>query len=94
MSGQLVVTAANGDQVTLSGESTVQADFTGGTLTITGTFTITGGTGRFASATGGGTVTGGASLLPPFAVATTFEGQISYSGAQASRAVQRSSSKA
>jgi hypothetical protein len=77
-SAQLVVTAANGDQLTASGRSTVQVDVAGGTLTITGRFTITGGTGRFAGASGGGTVTGGGSLLPPFAVATTFEGQISY----------------
>ena len=76
--GQLVVTAANGDRLTANGQSTVQADFAGGTLTITGTFTITGGTGRFAGATGGGTITGGGSLLPPFAVATLFEGEISY----------------
>ena len=78
VSGEIVFTAANGDRLTANGQSTVQADFAGGTLTITGTFTITGGTGRFAGATGGGTITGGGSLLPPFAVATTFEGQISY----------------
>ena len=78
VSGQLVVTAANGDQLTASGQSTVHADFAKDTLTITGTFTITGGTGRFAGATGGGTVTGGGSLLPPFAVATVFEGRIAY----------------
>lgn len=77
-SGQLVVTAANGDQLTASGLSTVRADFAGSTLTITGTFTITGGTGRFAGATGGGTITGSGSLLAPFEVAVIFEGQISY----------------
>jgi hypothetical protein len=51
-SGTRVLTAANGDQVFLSTEGTFASFFppTSGV----GTFTITGGTGRFMNATGGG----------------------------------------
>lgn len=47
------ITAANGDSLNLEGMQTWQAD----TQTWVGPFTIIGGTGRFANATGGGTVT-------------------------------------
>jgi hypothetical protein len=47
------ITAANGDSLYLEGMQTWDAD----TQTWVGPFTIVGGTGRFANATGGGTMT-------------------------------------
>lgn len=51
-----VITAANGDQISISGEATFTSynytPGTGGTATATGWVDITGGTGRFAGATG------------------------------------------
>jgi hypothetical protein len=78
VSGQMVIIAANGDHLTLSYSTTVRADFSAGTLTASGTFTITGGTGRFADATGGGTLTATGSLVPPFEIAGTLAGEVSY----------------
>ena len=49
----VTITAANGDSLNLEGAQTWDAD----TQTWVGPFTIVGGTGRFANATGGGTVT-------------------------------------
>jgi hypothetical protein len=71
--------AANGDTVTFSGTST--SVFTSPTtLTFTAPFTVTGGTGRFAGASGAGTVTGTASLNSPltFDLSFTLTGTISY----------------
>lgn len=56
------LTAANGDTVTQTESGTVcevGATSLNAAHTFTGTFANTGGTGRFRSATGGGTVTGG-----------------------------------
>jgi hypothetical protein len=64
-SGHFTLTAANGD--TISGTSHGQLVPTGSTTaTIYGVFVITGGTGRFSGATGGGVATGSLDL-------TTFE---------------------
>ena len=56
-SSTLVLQAANGDQLfaTYSGTATPQA---GGALLLSGQFILNGGTGRFASATGTGTIDG------------------------------------
>ena len=78
VTGTMVVTAANGDQLTISYQSTVQGDFAAGTLTVTGTWTITGGTGRFSDASGSGTLTAAGSLAPPFDIAGEFVGGITY----------------
>lgn len=78
VTGTMVITAANGDQVTQSYTTTVNADFGAGTLTATGSYQVTGGTGRFAGATGGGTVNVSGSLAPPFGVSGTFAGGIAY----------------
>ncbi len=51
-SGSTVVTAANGDTLTLSEEGTACHGANGGTASTT--FTISGGTGRFSRATGSG----------------------------------------
>lgn len=61
-SGPSTITAANGDTLSLQNSGTVcEVGATGSNVphTFTGTFTITGGTGRFANATGSGTTTGG-----------------------------------
>ena len=55
-SQQVVLTAANGDQVFASYGGTL--NFESGVGVITGGYTITGGTGRFAGATGGGSLQG------------------------------------
>lgn len=76
--GELVVTAADGDRLTATYLATVRADFVGGTLTAEGDFVITGGTGRFKDASGGGELDIEGDLLPPFAVAGAFVGGLSY----------------
>jgi hypothetical protein len=71
ISGSLVFTAANGDQLS--------ADFTGGFISPTtaeGTYTFTGGTGRFSDATGTASFT--ATTPDGVNVAVSFEGSISY----------------
>lgn len=78
VTGTMVITAANGDQVTQSYTTTVNADFGAGTLTAAGTYQVTGGTGRFSGATGGGTADVTGSLAPPFGVSGTFAGRIAY----------------
>jgi hypothetical protein len=55
-SDQLILTVANGDQVFATYSGTLTAEGTIGV--ITGGYQITGGTGRFAQATGAGTVQG------------------------------------
>ncbi|HUZ16539.1 MAG TPA: hypothetical protein VMU72_10260 [Gaiellaceae bacterium] len=60
--GTGTITAANGDKLYQSETGTVcevGASTPTASHTFTGTYTNTGGTGRFAGATGGGTVTGG-----------------------------------
>ena len=71
ISGTMVFTAANGDELWL--------DFSGGftsPTTAEGTYTFTGGTGRFSDATG--TATFQATTSDGIHVAATFEGSISY----------------
>ena len=61
-SGPSTITAANGDTLTLQNTGAVcEVGATGSSVphTFTGTYTITGGTGRFQGATGSGTETGG-----------------------------------
>ena len=61
-SGPSTLTAAHGDTLTLSNSGTVcEVGHTGANVphTFNGTYTITGGTGRFAHASGSGTETGG-----------------------------------
>jgi hypothetical protein len=71
ISGTVVFTAANGDQL--------WADFSGGftsQTTLSGTYTFTGGTGRFSDATG--TANFDATTLDGIHVAVSFDGSISY----------------
>ena len=53
--GQSTITTANGDTLTLSYSGTWVLDLTAGTSVVDEVWTITGGTGRFAHATGSGT---------------------------------------
>ena len=78
VTGAFTMTASNGDLVSGTYETVVLADFAAGTLTADGEFVITGGTGRFAEASGSGAVHVTGSLLPPFEVAGTFAGTIAY----------------
>jgi len=78
VSGAVVITAANGDQLHGTYETVVHADFAANTLSATGSYVITGGTGRFANAGGAGTLSVTGSLLPPFDVAGRFTGTVSW----------------
>lgn len=69
--GTLVFTAANGDQL----RADVAAGFTGAT-TIAGTYTFTGGTGRFTDASGEADFVGVASGPGQFAI--EFDGTVSF----------------
>ena len=72
--GRMVMVAANGDELHWSYEGTGALPDEEGISEFTGTFVITGGTGRFSEATGGGTFQGTGSTAT--GVAT-----VSYSGA-------------
>jgi hypothetical protein len=80
--GQLVMVAANGDELhwTYSGSGPVPN--ASGEVTFGGVFTITGGTGRFADATGSGTFEGSGSVVTgPVTVAyvtVSYEGTVDY----------------
>lgn len=77
--GEFTLTAADGDQLFGSYVTLAHPDFAAGVITFSGTWEITGGTGRFANATGEGTLSGNGSLAPPPSpVAATFEGTITY----------------
>lgn len=78
VTGSLVITAANGDQLSATYTTTVNADFAAGQLTARGNYTITGGTGRLSGASGSGILDVTGSLAPPFKVAGIFSGVIGY----------------
>jgi hypothetical protein len=74
--GSVTITAANGDQLTFDYTGFLNAETGEGT----GTFTFTGGTGRFADATGGGTFDAFIDLSLPTdqPMTVTLDGKISY----------------
>jgi hypothetical protein len=76
--GEFVFTAANGDHLTGTYVALAHPDFAAGQITFSGTWTASGGTGRFAGASGEGTLSGQGSLAPPFDVSATFVGAIAY----------------
>lgn len=78
ITGQFTMTAANGDQLFGTYETLGHLDFANDEVTFSGQFTITGGTGRFQDATGGGAIDGSGLLSPPFDVFAQMNGRISY----------------
>ncbi len=77
LAGEGTQTAANGDKLMF--EFNEIANFNTVPFTAVGTFTITGGTGRFAGATGGGTFnTTGTVLEVGFALHINYTGTITY----------------
>lgn len=77
LAGEGTQVAANGDTVTFTFEEVV--DLSGSPLTGTATFHITGGTGRFAGATGGGTFAStGTAAGDTFDLGIDYTGTISY----------------
>lgn len=71
ITGNLTLTAANGDELFITYHATTPyPDPATGAFDPTGTFTITGGTGRFANATGGGTLSAHANAATPATTAT------------------------
>jgi len=77
---QDVYTAANGDAISFFINDVFCSTSSPGVLQVTGSFQVVGGTGRFADATGSGTIQGTATLVTPtsgtFTETTT--GTISY----------------
>jgi hypothetical protein len=78
ITGQFTMTAANGDLLFGTYETLGHLDFATSEVTFSGQFTITGGTGRFQGAAGGGAIEGAGSLLPPFDVFAQMNGRITY----------------
>lgn len=75
--GRLVMVAANGDELHWSYGGGGPLPDANGNTPITGTFVITGGTGRFAGASGGGIAKGVASVVTNI-VSLSYRGTISY----------------
>lgn len=75
--GLLVMTAANGDQLYWSYEGTGSPPDESGESALAGTFVITGGTGRFADATGGGAFEGTGNAVTGMA-SLSYVGSIAY----------------
>ncbi len=75
--GQLVMVAANGDELYWSYEGTGSLPDENGESLLTGTFVITGGTGRFSDATGGGTFHGSGNAVTGLA-SLSYRGSIAY----------------
>jgi hypothetical protein len=78
VTGQIVLTAANGDQVYGDYTTLAHLDFGAGQVTALGHFQISGGTGRFAQANGKGVISAVGSLAPPLGVIGGMTGTITY----------------
>jgi hypothetical protein len=76
--GDIVITAANGDQVFGTYETLAHLDFGAGQVRALGSYQITGGTGRFVDAAGQGIISAVGSLAPPFGVIAQMSGTIGY----------------
>ena len=75
--GQMVVVAANGDELHWTYEGTGSLPDAAGITVISGSFLITGGTGRFTDATGAGTIEGSVDSVKGL-VSVTYRGTITY----------------
>jgi len=71
------LTAANGDMLIGSYDTTGYVDFDTFIGVFVGTYKITGGTGQFANATGSGTLIGVGNLQAPFEIVGAFSGTLS-----------------
>ena len=77
LQGEAVVVAANGDELHWSYEATGTPPSESGDVVLTGTFTVTGGSGRFAEATGQGSFEGVGNAVTGRA-SFSYTGTISY----------------
>jgi hypothetical protein len=75
--GRMVLVAANGDELHWSYAGTGSLPDTDGDTAITGSFVISGGTGRFDDATGEGTIEGTVRTSTGL-VSVTYQGTVSY----------------
>lgn len=78
ITGGFTMTGANGDKVSGTYNTLGHLDFANNEVTFAGQFTITGGTGRFEGASGGGSIEGFGTLLPPFDVFAQMSGRVIY----------------
>ena len=69
ITGEFVMATAGGDQLSGSYVAVADPPEADGTIRPRGTFTVTGGTGRFSGSTGGGEISAVANVLRPEAVA-------------------------
>src|SRR5688572_14461860 len=74
--GEFTLTAANGDQIFGTYQTIVIVS--DATIAASGTYEITGGTGRFEDATGSGAIDATGDFGPPFGVIGEMSGGISY----------------
>jgi hypothetical protein len=77
VTGSFTMTAANGDQVFGIYETTGTINWDLFTGRFIGCYEVKGGTGRFANATGKGTIIGDGNLLDPFEIVGSLSGTIS-----------------
>ena len=75
--GRQVMVAANGDELYLSYEGTGSLPDGDGESVLTGTFVVTGGTGRFSDASGDGTFGGSGNAVTGLA-SLSYRGTIAY----------------
>jgi len=75
--GRMVMVAANGDELRWAYEGTGSPPDEDGVSALTGTFLVTGGTGRFADATGSGTFEGTGNAVTGVAI-VSYRGTISH----------------
>ena len=75
--GRMVLVAANGDELHWSYGGSASLPGPDGSAAISGSYTITGGTGRFSDAAGSGTISGSANGITG-AVLLTYRGRVEY----------------
>ena len=75
---EFVITAATGERVTGTYTTIAELDFQASDVRAAGLYRITGGTGRFATASGEGVVTAEGILAPPFSVLGHLTGTIDF----------------